>query len=66
MLEAPTKDPRHVANGARGAAKRWADPASRRVVRLADLEPEEQDVVRALLALKRRREADAADLTPAA
>lgn len=49
------KDPRFVESGRRGATKRWSDPANRRVVRLSELEPEEADVVRALLALKARR-----------
>lgn len=60
MPDTQTKDPRFVAAGARGAAKRWSDPANRRVVRLADLEPEEAAVVRALLALKARRGAPSA------
>lgn len=44
------KDPRFVESGRRGAAKRWADPARRRVVRLDTLDPSVANVIRALVA----------------
>lgn len=45
-----TKDPAKVRAGAIGAAKRWSDPANRRVVRLDSLEPPVAAAVRALIA----------------
>jgi hypothetical protein len=50
------KHPGRVAGGKRTALKRWGDPANRRVVRLADLLPEEAEVIRSLLRLKGARE----------
>jgi len=50
-----SRDPAKVRAGALGAAKRWGNPANRRIIRMAELEPEEQAVIRSLLALKARR-----------
>jgi hypothetical protein len=49
------RDPKKVASGRLGAARRWSDPGNRRIVRLADLSHEEAEVVRALLRLRAAR-----------
>ena len=47
------KDPIYVESGKRGAERRWADPATRKVVRIDSLTPEERAVVLALVAAKK-------------
>jgi hypothetical protein len=43
------KNPIRVRAGQMGAAKRWSNPANRRVVRLHDLTPEQRRLVLALV-----------------
>ena len=47
------KDPIYVESGRRGAERRWADPATRKIVRIDSLSPEERAVVLALVAAKK-------------
>ena len=55
-LLSTASNPVKASAGRAGARRRWAG-RERRVIRLAELEPEEAEVIRALLRLKAAREA---------
>ena len=48
------KDPIYVESGRRGAERRWADPATRKVVRIDSLTIEQRAVVLALVAAAKK------------